>query len=200
MQRLPPPRPPREAERSPTFSATQQRLEHHYAKKLFDSADYFSIAPDQRPSSNESMSAFDRVNQEATRLSGQQPRSSNLSFEFFKSAPGGEDSFETYSAPSVDEEDMLSTTRARRGSLEDFFVEENEHATVKHALMEKPKLKRWDSGDFYSSPEGYRNMLATQAKEVLRNALESAEQDHRHTRRRRSSLSHEVKPNAAKEE
>ena len=92
----------------------------------------------------------------------------------------------------LDEKDLPPRHPMRRASMEEFFVEENNSEQVKHAILEKKGLKRWDSGEFYSSPEGYRQMLATQAKEVLRQALEKGEEDHRPRRSRRSSLSHEM--------
>jgi hypothetical protein len=179
-------------------SSAQRYLRNREQKKLFDSADYFSTSPSKRTSSPlpANGSAFEQVEYEANRL-GQEPRASALSFELFTEVEGGSDI-------SSDEEDGQQYRQhpvnsrkpthnqqhsMRRGSLEEFFVEENEHETVKHAILEKPRLKRWDSGDFYSSPTEYRKMLATQAKEVLRKALDHAEAEHRPVRRRRSSLS-----------
>lgn len=54
---------------------------------------------------------------------------------------------------------------SRRSSMEELAVEANPSPTVQHAILEKPKLKRWDSGDFFSSPAAQRKQLATQAKD-----------------------------------
>jgi hypothetical protein len=153
-------------------------------KKLFDSADYFSSSPSKRSTASGNVSTFDTVSYEASRL-GQEHRSSALSFDMLQDGSSVEDG-----DASGDEHRIPVTKHSmRRGSMEEFFVEENEHETVKHAILEKPKLKRWDSGDFYSSPSDYRKMLATQAKEVLRQALDHPESDQRQRMVRRSSLS-----------
>ena len=197
------------ASSSPPSSA--QRYLQNRDRKLFDSADYFSTSPTKRaggsiaygantgeaPNAAPTSDYFDQVEYEANRLTaGQEPRASTLSFEMFTEIDGATDDD---CISSSDEGGTMNNRKAksastqqhpmRRGSMEEFFVEENEHETVKHAILEKPKLKRWDSGDFYSSPNEYRKMLATQAKEVLRQALDHAEEDHRPMRRRRSSLS-----------
>jgi len=167
-------------------------------KKLFDSADYFSAPSEVRaatPPISASPSAFEQVGQEATRLSHKESRSSTLSFELFQEIEGGlGDGANSDDDIEDDEDDNSEQVRKknahsmRRGSMEEFFVEENQNETVKHAILEKPRLKRWDSGDFYSSPSEYRKMLATQAKEVWRQALDHAEEDSRPRRHRRSSL------------
>ena len=204
----PPPRPPRVpppvelpplSETSPKISTAQRFLENRADKKLFDSADYFSVSPSQRAIPSTLINretAFDQVSHETQRIHKEvEPRSSTLSFELFTNVDDSEEvTGDVYSDPSIDGDSISrkSSSNLRRSSMEELFVEENPRATVKHALMQKPQLKRWDSGDFYSSPEDYRRMLATQAKEVLRQALDHAEEDHRPRRARRSSLSHEL--------
>ena len=172
-----------------------QRYLQNRDKKLFDSADYFSTSPTHR-AATPPMSAFDQVGQEANRLTNRGPRASALSCEMYKEVEGDLDDVSSNSADEVERPKQVRKSHSmRRNSMEEFFVEENSRETVKHAILEKPTLKRWDSGDFFSSPKDYRKMLATQAKEVLRNALEHAEEDCRPRRHRRSSLSMEEPSN-----
>lgn len=79
----------------------------------------------------------------------------------------------------------------RRSSLDEIALEDNTHEMVKHAVLDKPKLKRWDSAEYYSAPREYRILLATQAKEVLISALDHAGSDYHvpGMTRRKSSLS-----------
>lgn len=86
------------------------------------------------------------------------------------------------------------------GSMEEFFANNNQHPTVKHELVEsyhhherKSRLRKFDSGEFYSAPPEYRKYIVTQGKEELRKALDAASETHTTTtdmgRPRRSSLS-----------
>jgi hypothetical protein len=188
-------------------NSAQRYLQQNRDRKLFDSADYYSNAPPRRNEVTESgfgnftdsvgsanvlprtASAFDQVSYEANRLHGQEPRHSALSFEMFNQVADDDMASVNSSGDDAVQRKHSKDHSMRRASMEEFFVEENHSETVKHAILEKPKLKRWDSGDFYSSPSEYRQMLATQAKEVLKQALDHADEEHRPRRHRRSSLS-----------
>jgi hypothetical protein len=63
----------------------------------------------------------------------------------------------------------------RTSSLESFIVESNPHLPVRRSLAPNPRLQRWDSADFYSTPEEVRAVLATQGRQVLNEALELGE-------------------------
>lgn len=174
------------------MSSAQRYLQARNANNtLFDSADYFSASPANRqpsPFQSGTQNAFEQVQQEAQRLQGQVRRQTSLSFEMYNEV-NADDVDDVSSDEGGDRQTPRPQHSMRRSSMEEFFVEENEHETVKHAILEKPRLKRWDSGDFYSSPSDYRKMLATQAKDVLRQALDHAEDAHQPRRHRRSSLS-----------
>jgi hypothetical protein len=63
----------------------------------------------------------------------------------------------------------------RRNSLEEMLVQNSSSPVAIHAILEKPKLKRWDSGDYFSIPEERRGKLAVQGREMLKSALEKPE-------------------------
>jgi len=176
---------------SATSSSAQRYLQYRdQKKKLFDSADYFSTSPTKRGGSKTSANAFDEVEQEAARLHLQETRPSALSFEMFNEINADDVDDVSSDEGGFDVPKAGSRNHPmRRSSVEELVVEENEHEVVKHALLTNPRLKRWDSGEFYSSPSDYRKLLATQGKDVLRQALDHAEEAHRPRRPRRSSLS-----------
>ena len=118
----------------------------------WDSAEYFSADEDQR-----------------ARLS---PRSKGEAFDV---PPGTATSRPLLPKPSalqvvvaaaLSDADLDSTSQSPRShalpktySLQDLAVARNPHETVKHAVLDKPTLKRWDSGEFYSSPVDVRERL-----------------------------------------
>jgi len=66
---------------------------------------------------------------------------------------------------------LSSPDLKRTDSIDRLIVSENAHETVRHALLEKPKLQRWDSADYYSMPDHVRTALVSHAKNVFNQGL-----------------------------